>query len=152
MTITLSVRQATIEDLDEVTGLFNQYRVFYKQESDLEGARRFLFDRFEHRESIIFLAIGNENNRAIGFTQLYPSFSSISMKRSWILNDLFVHEDFRRSGAAKLLLEKAKTYAKQTKAKGLGLSTAVTNEIAQKLYEQNGYKKDEEFYHYYLST
>ena len=92
-----------------------------------------------------------ELGTAVGFTQLYPSFSSISMKRSWILNDLYVVEDYRRRGVAQLLLESAKGYAKQVKSKGLGLSTANNNLNAQRIYERNGYKQDEEFIHYYLT-
>jgi len=151
MNRSLIIKQATIEYLDEIASLFNDYRVFYKQESDYEQAKAFLFDRFVHRESTIFLAIDSNNNKAVGFTQLYPSFSSVSLKRSWILNDLFVREEYRRCGVAQLLLEAAKSHAEQTQSKGLELSTAVTNAIGQRLYERNGYKKDEEFYHYYLS-
>lgn len=149
MATSLIVKQATIENLDALADLFNEYRVFYQQESDREGAKRYLFDRFVNRESILFLVTEGENH--IGFTQLYPSFSSISMKRSWILNDLYVREEYRKRGAAKLLLEAAKTFAIQTQAKGLELSTAISNEIAQRLYEMNGYKKDTDFYHYFLS-
>lgn len=145
------VRQATIDDLEETAQLFNEYRVFYKQESDLEGAISFLFERFEHRESVIFLIFEAENNRVVGFTQLYPSFSSVSIKRSWILNDLYVLEEFRGRGAAKLLLDVAKSYALQTKAKGITLSTSINNETAQRLYEKYGYQKNLDFYHYYLN-
>ena len=152
MNNSLIVKQATIEDLEEVSKLFNEYRVFYNQESDLDGARNFLFERFEHRESIIFLALDTESNNAVGFTQLYPVFSSVSMKRSWILNDLYVYEAYRKLGAAKLLLEMVKTYAIQTKAKGIELSTAINNDIAQRLYEKNEYTKNMDFYNYYLDV
>ncbi len=145
------VKQATIDNLEEIAYLFNEYRIFYKQESDLEGARCFLFDRFEHRESIIYIANEGESNKTIGFTQLYPSFSSVSMMRSWILNDLFVVNEYRSRGVAQLLLDSARLYTEQTKAKGLGLSTAIDNIKAQRIYERNGYKRDNEFYHYYLS-
>lgn len=145
------IKQATIEDLEVVAALFNEYRMFYQQDSDVEGAKQFLFERIVNRESIIFLAIENEGNTPVGFTQLYPSFSSISMKRSLILNDLYVKEEFRKHGAGKLLLDAAKAYATQTLSKGLELSTASHNEIAQRLYESNGYKRDEEYFHYYLN-
>lgn len=144
-------KQASIEDLDAIAVLFNEYRIFYDQPSDLEGARQYLFDRLVSRESIIFIALENNSNRPIGFTQLYPSFSSISMRRSLILNDLYVQNSFRKNGAGRMLLDAAKTYAIQTQVKGLELSTAMTNNAAQKLYECYGYQKDEEFYHYYLS-
>lgn len=146
-----AVCQATIDELEELANLFNEYRIFYKQAFDLDGAKRFLLNRFEHLESILFIAKDTALNKAIGFTQLYPLFSSISMNRTWVLNDLYVIQEYRRRGVAKLLLDSAKTYAMNTGSKGLELSTAVDNEGAQRLYERNGYRRDEEFYHYNLS-
>lgn len=150
MSHTFEIVQATMGDLDQVTVLFNEYRIFYKQQSDLEAARSFLHNRMKYCESIIFIVKDSELNTAIAFTQLYPSFSSISMKRSWILNDLYVTEAYRGRGVAQLLLDSAMEYAKQTNAKGIALSTAIDNERAQALYERNGYKRDTEFYSYYL--
>jgi ribosomal protein S18 acetylase RimI-like enzyme len=151
MNQSLFVSLATIDDLEQLASLFNEYRIFYKQESDVEKARDFLFDRIENRESVIFVIKDYEQNVTIGFTQLYPSFSSISMKRSWILNDLYVLEAYRGRGAAQRLLEAARDYAEQTNAKGLALSTAIDNERAQQIYERNGYERDNEFYNYYLT-
>lgn len=144
----IRIVQATINELEELATIFDQYRVFYKQDSNLAEAKSFLFDKFEHRESVIFLAKADE--RIVGFTQLYPSFSSISMQRSWILNDLFVASDYRQYGIGRLLLNKAREHAVATRAKGLALSTAMDNPIAQSLYESLGYEKDDQFYHYYL--
>lgn len=145
------VYQATVRDLDDLVHIFDQYRMFYNQESNLLGAKEFLFSKFEHQESIVFLVRENSSDRLIGFVQLYPTFSSISMKRSWILNDLYVIEEFRSQGLAKRLLNEAKEFAIKTKAKGIELSTALDNARAQRLYEALGYKRDEEYYHYYLS-
>ncbi|MCT2196458.1 GNAT family N-acetyltransferase [Paenibacillus phoenicis] len=145
------VREAESGDLETLVRLFDEYRQFYEQASDLEGARSFLAERVSRRESVVFLAIDSVSGNAIGFTQLYPSFSSISMKRVWILNDLYVREEYRNQGAAKLLLEAAKSHAQRTDAKGLELSTAITNVRAQRLYETSGYDRDTEFYHYFLS-
>ncbi|MGF7050621.1 ribosomal protein S18 acetylase RimI-like enzyme [Paenibacillus sp. DS2015] len=146
------VNQSTIEDLHEISELFNEYRIFYGQESNVEQALKFLFERFEHRESIIFVVRDVSENNIVGFTQLYPVFSSVSMERSLILNDLYVTQEYRKQGVAQLLLDEAKKYAKQIKAKGLALSTAIDNQQAQRLYERNGYTKDQQYYHYYLST
>ncbi|MEK6226106.1 MAG: GNAT family N-acetyltransferase [Chloroflexota bacterium] len=85
-----------------------------------------------------------------GFTQLYPSFSSVSLKRLWILNDLFVRSDIRRGGVGRALLERARRHAVDTGAKGLVLNTGVTNTPAQTLYESCGWKKDDEFFQYHL--
>lgn len=147
-----TVRQATTEDLDQLADLFDRYRMFYKQASNPESAKLFLSERMELNESVIYIATDNRTDAIIAFTQLYPSFSSISMQRAWILNDLYVAENYRGQGVAQLLLDRAKSHAKETKSKGLSLSTALDNEVAQKLYERNGFVKDEEFYHYDLNV
>ncbi|WP_373232209.1 N-acetyltransferase family protein [Cohnella sp.] len=147
----LEVSKATLEDLQQIAILFNEYRIFYKQPTDLEKARAFLLERIEKDESVIFKVKDGELSKVIGFTQLYPSFSSISMKRSWILNDLYVLEEFRGRGAAQQLLDAAQDYANSTCAKGLSLSTAIDNIVAQRIYERNGYQRDNEFYNYYLT-
>ncbi|HTJ60081.1 MAG TPA: GNAT family N-acetyltransferase [Candidatus Saccharimonadales bacterium] len=141
-----SVR-AELDDLDALAPLFDAYRRFYGQPSDLTGARVFLGDRFKRGESVIFLAV--VDGAIVGFTQLYPSFSSVSMKRLWVLNDLFVTPDARKSGAGRALLERAERWAAETGAKGLTLSTQITNLDAQRLYEACGWTKDDEFLHYH---
>ena len=141
-----SVR-AELDDLDALVPLFDAYRRFYGQASDLTGARTFLADRFKRGESVIFLAV--VDGAIVGFTQLYPSFSSVSMKRLWVLNDLFVTPDARKSGAGRALLERAERWAAETGAKGLTLSTQLTNLGAQRLYEACGWTKDDEFLHYH---
>ncbi|MDO7904968.1 N-acetyltransferase [Paenibacillus sp. JX-17] len=143
--------QATLQDLEEVAFVFNEYRMFYAQETDVQRARQFLTERLERRESIIFIAKTSSRTALAGFAQIYPVFSSISMQRSLILNDLYVKETDRGRGVGQLLLEAAKTYGKQQKAKELVLSTSINNTTAQRLYEKNGYVRDEEFTHYYLS-
>ncbi|WP_416828170.1 GNAT family N-acetyltransferase [Ectobacillus polymachus] len=145
----MEVYQATITDLVGVSELFNLYRVFYNQSSDLEGAATFLAERINNQESVIFVAV--QEGRYVGFTQLYPSFSSVSMRRMWILNDLYVLKEARGQGVAQKLLDAAKKYALQTEAKSLELQTAPDNKIAQKLYEKNGYQKDTTFFHYSLN-
>lgn len=137
-----------VEQLEALSALFDQYRVFYEQSSDLEAARTFLRERFQNRDSVIFATC--ENGQLVGFTQLYPSFSSVSMKRIWILNDLFVAATHRRKGIARLLMETAKQYAQETGAVRIVLATKISNMSAQALYESLGYARDEEFYHYSL--
>ncbi|WGV23589.1 GNAT family N-acetyltransferase [Halotia branconii] len=144
----MQVILAADEHLEGLTVLFDQYRVFYQQTSDLESAKKFLDERLQNRDSVIFVA--NDQGDLVGFTQLYPSFSSVSMKRVWILNDLFVQEVHRNKGVARLLMEAAENYAKQSKAVRVVLSTQILNSAAQELYESRGYLKDEEFYHYAL--
>jgi len=145
----LEIYQATIEDLEGVSSLFNSYRIFYEQASDLEGAKDYIKERLENEDSVIFVV--KNNQRYVGFTQLYPTFSSISMKRAWILNDLFVDPETRKQGIGEMLLHKAKDYAIKTGAKSISLSTAPDNYSAQRLYEKNGYERDSQFYHYEIS-
>lgn len=144
----MEVFQARFEHLEEVSNLFDQYRVFYNSSSDLEAARKFLQERFQKGDSIIFVV--SNDDRIVGFTQLYPSFSSVSMKRVWILNDLFVEQACRKKGVAKLLLSAAKDFARETEAIRIILATQISNITAQSLYESLGYCKDEKFYHYSL--
>ena len=139
--------RAELDDLDALVPLFDGYRAFYGQPSDLDGARIFLADRLKRGESVIFLAVAD--GEIVGFTQLYPSFSSVSMKRLWVLNDLFVEPDARQSGAGRALVLRAERWATETGAKGLTLSTQVTNQSAQRLYEACGWSTDDEFVHYH---
>ncbi|NJL43538.1 MAG: GNAT family N-acetyltransferase [Pseudanabaena sp. SU_2_4] len=139
---------ADTEHLEEVVVLFDLYRVFYNQSSSLEAARHFLQERFQTNDSTIFIA--REHDCGVGFAQLYPSFSSVSMKRIWILNDLFVKTSHRKQGVAKLLIAAAENYARETGAVRIILATQISNIVAQVLYESLGYRKDQDFYHYAL--
>jgi putative acetyltransferase len=138
--------QVRTEQVDLVAPLFDAYREFYGQPHDPEGARRFLAERLRRGESVIYAVV--ENGRAQGFTQLYPSFSSVSMRPIWILNDLFVAEGARRRGVAFRLLRAARDHALRTCAARLALSTAITNTTAQALYERDGWRRDTVFFHY----
>jgi ribosomal protein S18 acetylase RimI-like enzyme len=144
----MEVFQASSEHLKEVSKLFDQYRVFYNLSSDYEAAREFLKERFEKEDSTIFAA--SVDRRIVGFAQLYPSFSSLSMKHISILNDLFVNEGYRGQGVAKSLMSAAENFARETKCVQIVLATQISNIAAQSLYESCGYAKDEEFYNYTL--
>jgi GNAT superfamily N-acetyltransferase len=145
---------AELHHLDLLAPLFDGYRHFYEKPSDLDGARHFLAERLTHHESVIFLALQGEiqDEIGLGFTQLYPSFSSVSMKRLWILNDLFVAPEGRRQGVARALLERARDHALETGAKGLMLETAIHNFSAQQLYSSLGWVRESDFYVYNLSV
>jgi len=145
----MTVRQATIFDLDLLVPLFDEYRQFYRKPSDPALARRFLRERFEHNQSIIFLALLPDGSAA-GFTQLYPSFSSASAARIFILNDLYVRPEARRQKVGTLLLDTAARYAREAGAVRLTLSTEVTNETAQALYRSGNWVTQDDFYVYNL--
>ncbi|MBD2514551.1 GNAT family N-acetyltransferase [Nostoc sp. FACHB-973] len=144
----MEVFLANINHLESLAILFDEYRVFYNQVSDIEAAKEFIKERFKNNDSVVFGA--NENGEIIGFIQLYPSFSSVSMKRVWILNDLYVKESHRQKRVATLLMSAAQECAKKSGAVRVILATHISNTNAQKLYKSQGYIKDQEFYHYAL--
>ncbi len=146
----MEIVTATLDHLDDLTPLFDAYRVFYEQPSDLERARSFLRERMYLRESVVFLAYAD--SKPVGFTQLYPSFSSESTQRLWILNDLYVVPDLRGQRVGERLIERAARFSKEFGAKGLLLSTAITNTSGQKLYERVGFVREDAFYEYFLKT
>jgi GNAT superfamily N-acetyltransferase len=141
------VRQAILSDLAELAKLFDKYREFQGQKSDLAAAQRFLQARFDHGESVVFVA--HEDVVPVGFAQLYPSYSSVSLERVFLLNDLFVHESGRRKGLASKLLAAVETYAWALGAVRVTLNVARTNEPGQALYEARGWSQDSEFFMYH---
>lgn len=143
----VTIIEASIDNLNELSKLFQSYRIFYKKQPDTEGENTFLKDRIINKESVVYLA--KSGDRFIGFVQLYPVFSSVRMKKLWLLNDLFVDEDYRKSGAAKLLIEKSKELAIETNAAGLMLQTAKDNTTAQNVYDKTDFLRDDDFYTYY---
>ncbi|WP_339699745.1 GNAT family N-acetyltransferase [uncultured Marixanthomonas sp.] len=146
----MKILKATEQQLDQLVPLFNGYRIFYKQPDNSEKAKAFLKERFRQNDSVIFMAFSLDDE-AIGFTQLYPIFSSVRGKRAYILNDLFVSEKSRGMGTGEALLKQAVAYAKQENCIGLSLETEIDNP-AQHLYEKMGWVKDEHKFHYSLKV
>jgi ribosomal protein S18 acetylase RimI-like enzyme len=135
----VNIIRAGVEHVDVVAPLFDRYRQFYGQPSDLTGARTFLSDRLKNQQSVVFIAV-DAAETGLGFTQLYPSFTSVRMKPLWILNDLFVADEARRRGVGRQLMDAALELAKSTGAARLVLSTAKDNTKAKSLYLSLGYR------------
>ena len=148
---TVEVQQATAADVASVAPLFDAYRQFYHQPADLDGARAYLTERLSRGESVVFWAQLDDGTPA-GFTQLYPIFSSTTMQRAWLLNDLFVAPAARQAGVGRALLQRAHAFAQETHAKELMLQTAVDNIPAQRLYESLGWQRDNDYYVYTLTV
>ena len=145
----IRIIEAGRDQLDEVAALFDAYRVFYKQPPDLKRAKEFIGQRISEQDSRIFLAYWED--QPAGFTQLFPSFSSVSAQPLYILNDLYVAENARNNGIASALLEHAKQICLEEGRKGLALETAADNP-AQVLYERLGWKKDTTCFHYFWTA
>jgi GNAT superfamily N-acetyltransferase len=139
---------ATVDDIEMLAPAFDQYRVWYGMESDLNGSRNFLTQRLQNNESVVFVAV--VDNTVVAFTQLYPLFSSVSMESVWLLNDLFVSEPSRKQGIGTTLLETATQFGRETGAIRMELATGIENFAAQTLYKSRGWKKNETFLHYSL--
>lgn len=141
---TVAVRQAALADLDPLAALFDQYRQFQGRPGDVPAARAFLLERFNHGQSVVFMAFDGQH--ALGFAQLYPSFSSVSLSRVFILNDLFVSAAGRRRGVASQLLAAVEAYAWEMGASRVSLNVARSNVSGQALYLHRGWNQDEEFF------
>ena len=144
----MKIITATLDHLEQLAPLFDAYRVFHGQESNLEAATAFLRERLLLNESVIYLAL--EGETALGFTQLYPSFSSVSLRRLWILNDLFVIPEARGQRVGEALIGAAVGLAQESGAVGVRLNTPHTNSSAQKLYERLKFQREDLQYRMYF--
>ncbi len=148
MTQALRIITATLDTLEDLIPLFDAYRVLYGQESDFEAARAFLLERFLLRESVVFLVYSGE--AAVGFTQLFPLFSSTALKRVWLLNDLYVAPELRGQRVGELLIERALEHARLSGAARVELATAHTNLSGQKLYERMEFERRDTLFRTYV--
>lgn len=145
----ITIRRASEHDGASLVPLFGAYREFYRQRADPRAEGEYLTERISRKEAVVFLA--ERSGEALGFTLLYPSFSSISLRPIWVLNDLYVRPAERRSGVGARLLRHAVEFARENGAEYLTLETAKDNP-AQRLYEAEGWRRDEEFLHYERRT
>lgn len=143
----LMIRQAIIQDLPKIVPIFDSYREYFGQLKDPAAVNQFLFEKFEHLESVIFIA--QLRDEVIGFAQLYPVFSSLTLQRVWLLNDFFIEEEFRGSGVGTQLFATVKEFTLLTRSKGIELSVEHTNKKAWTFWEKQGFKMDEEFRYYF---
>ena len=146
--MSIKILRATKKNIEEVGALFDLYRQFYKYKSNIKKSTKYIKDRIIKKDSFIFLCLFK--NQPAGFVQLYETFDSLNINKKLILYDLYVNTSFRRNGIGKKLMNTAKKLAKTRKVKILELSTAINNKKAQSLYESLDYKRDKEYYNYYL--
>lgn len=135
------IRNATLEDINQLAHLFDGYRVFYKKDPNIGAAKEFLRKRLEEQDSYIYIA--EENGKLVGFTQLYPLFSSTRMQKLFLLNDLFVNVEYRGKGYSKALIQRAKQLAEEKGACGIMLETEKSNIIGNGLYPSTGFVLNE---------
>ena len=141
--------EADENNIKQIGELFDLYRQFYKYDSDISKSTNYIKERVIKKESKIFVAIDNDN-KAIGFVQLYETFGSLDLGKIIILYDLYVKEEYRKNNIGRELMLASHNYAKKINVKRIQLSTAIDNSIGQSLYESLGYIKDKDFYTYDL--
>jgi ribosomal protein S18 acetylase RimI-like enzyme len=141
----IEIRKADLNDIEQLSSLFNLYRLFYRQESDVKACSDFLYERLSQHQSVIIIAI--KDNEIVGFIQFYPLFSSVSLQKTWLLNDVYVKETQRKHGIGRMLLDEAKLFGKESGAGWLLLQTANDNYIAQIVYEKNGWERMEDMFY-----
>jgi len=139
----MQIHRATLDDLTPLSRLFDLYRIFYGQKSDPSAAESFIRERLSLNESVIFVM--KIDDQYAGFTQLYPSFTSVGMKRIWVLNDLYVHQYFRKKGVGEALIRHTFDYARKTGRAKVILETGSDNLHAQALYEKIGFERSGSF-------
>lgn len=148
--INYKVKKASLEDLDQTAELYNLYRIFYRQPSELERGKAFLKERFLNGESEVFLVFVEE--KAVGFVQLYKLFHYGKLEKQWLLSDLFVHPDYRGQGLSVALIDRSKQWCIETQACGLLLETEKTNVVGNQLYPRCGFERDDvhNYYNFWL--
>jgi len=147
------IQRATINDLDQLTNLFDKYLAFYKKPSNLKSQKSYLKERIENNEAIIFLAFDDEiKDKAIGFALIYPTFSSLLLSKILILNDLYVDSTIRKKGIGQKLILETVELAKELNVDLIRLRTAKNNVIAQELYHKMGFVRDEYQHTYDLNV
>ncbi|MFW1810849.1 GNAT family N-acetyltransferase [Acinetobacter ursingii] len=144
------VRRATLEDLNQLAVLFDEYRQFYGASSNLKQSYNFLKQRFENKESVIFIHV--KDDVFTGFVLLYLGFSSVACSNYYILDDVYVTPIYRRQGSARQLIDTAILFARHESALRISLETQKTNIESQRLYESMGFIQDDAFltYHCFL--
>ncbi|MBC7387883.1 MAG: GNAT family N-acetyltransferase [Opitutaceae bacterium] len=150
----MEIIRATSSDLPLILPLFDGYRQFYEEPSEIEAARIYLTERLDKNESVMFLVYENnkDEKNGIGFAQLYATFSSVTLKKFWVLHDLYVKDDYRKQGIAKTLINKCKELAHENAPLGIIIESRISNQSAQHLFDAVGFVKEGEHYFYYLEN
>lgn len=153
----IKIKKIEKNEADAVIDLFNKYRLFYRQPSDIELAKHFISERLNNNDSVVFVAFdeNNDKNIPVGFAQLFPKYSSVRAVKNWILNDLYIEAGYRKQGIGTNLIQTAIDFAKSTNSQFVQLSTQASNYTAQRLYEVMGFtiaEPETDFYTYRISV
>ncbi len=146
------IKRASIEDIEKIYFMVDEFRQVYGETSDLESCKDFVTERISKNESVIFFACDSVTLTPFGYVQLYPFFSTLSLRTFWMLTDLYIRPDFRKNGYSKLLINNSKVLAQESKTVGILIEARITNHSAERLYDTVGFKKEGEHLYYYLEN
>jgi ribosomal protein S18 acetylase RimI-like enzyme len=142
----LLIERATVADLEPLLPLVTAYREFYEQRADTASERTLIAGHLNAGTSTIFIA--HLDGKAVGFVQLFQTYSTVWLGPSLLLEDLFVDPSARGAGIATKLLERALAHSREIAAVGMFLETAMDNVTAQRVYERAGWTREGRFYKY----
>lgn len=149
----MEIIKATISEIDNLSPVFHEYRgisISREEVTSIEDSKTWLHDRIQNGQAVFFNVV--DEGQIVGFSTLYQGFSSISLKKYWILNDLYVIPSYRNRGCAKLLISYILKYAVTSGSKGVELETSYSNKHAQTLYENFGFKENKLYKNYFWSV
>lgn len=109
----LLVQSISEKYIDQFVIVVDEYRKFCGFNLSPEATKGFFKNLHKENKAATFIAI-SEEYEIMGFINLYPSYSTLSLRKIWILNDLGVSSRFRRLGVAQALIKKSIEFAKES--------------------------------------
>jgi GNAT superfamily N-acetyltransferase len=138
MSETAHVRRTTAADLPALTDLLYAYIVdFYRRPAPpAEQVHALIGVCLQGERGVQFVA--EQDGRLIGFATLYFTYSTLRAQPASIMNDLYVVEDARGSGAAAALFGACRRYTQENGFAFMTWETARENHRAQRFYAKMG--------------
>ncbi|KGQ69992.1 hypothetical protein A1D23_11140 [Chelonobacter oris] len=131
----MRIFKAELWNLELILPLFEQYRREQGMNDNPERALAFLANRIRFSESILFIAVNDQ--QAVGFVQLYPRLSSVRLQRYWQLTDIFVTQIPNQQEILRELLRKSREFVSFTQSNLLVVESAQTQ---REFWHQQGFK------------
>ena len=139
------VRRAERRDFPRLAELMREYVVdFYRQpEPDPRAMDRLREKMLEGNDGIQLVA--EVDGELVGFATIYFSWTTFSGERIGIMNDLYLEDRLRGSGAAKELFEACREECRSRGLAEMTWETAPDNHRAQRFYEKVGGRREDWF-------
>ena len=135
----MSVSATVPGDLDfqSFAELFDRYRAHYGQAVDRDRSHAWLTEATTAGPMRAFLA--RVDGVAVGICLIAICPASLTLGEFWMVRDVFVDPDQRRTGVARALLDAVRAAAEQRGALRLTVQTEDDNAAALRFYERYGF-------------